>query len=135
VTDADFVRQFEEHEIPNSQFRHRDHLRLGWWYLQNYGLEQAIRKVQDRIRSFAARNGHAYKYHATLTELWVRLIAAHAAGHAFLTFSDFVDENRELLDKKLPLRFYSVQRLYSTAAQDEWTEPDVNRLPWPANSD
>jgi len=129
MTDAEFVRAFEIRQLKDAHFGHRDHLRMAWWYLQDRSLKDAVARTQEAIRSFARDHAHIYRYHATLTELWVRLIAAHRDGHPFSTFGDFIDANGELLDKKLPLRFYSAGLLYSDDARSRWVAPDVRSLP------
>lgn len=128
-SDAQFLRALEACELPNAQFRHRDHLRAAWLYLSCYGQQRALVKMDQTIRRFAAHHGQHRKFHATLTTLWVRLVAAHTATDRWLEFDDFIAANGELLDKHLPLRFYTPQRLFSDLARAAWIEPDVRRIP------
>jgi len=85
--------------------------------------------MQRAIMRFAAHHGHAGKYHATLTTAWVRFVAFHAANHPSDLFDDFLAQNSELLDKTLPLRFYSRERLFSEVARASWMEPDLRAFP------
>jgi hypothetical protein len=131
TSDAKFIQDFEGFRIPAGDFRHRDHLRVAWWYLQRSEVPEALELTQHAIRRFAEYHGHRTKFHLTLTELWVRLLAAHVAWHPAGTFDDFIAENGQLLDKNLPLRFYSPERLYSQKARSKWIEPDIKKLPTP----
>ncbi|HME82301.1 MAG TPA: hypothetical protein VKF82_09520 [Candidatus Eremiobacteraceae bacterium] len=83
----------------------------------------------ETIRRFAAHHGHAPKFHFTLTALWVRLVAAHVADHPDAAFDELIDLDNRLLDKDLPLRFYSRAQLFSEHARASWVEPDVRPLP------
>jgi hypothetical protein len=131
TSDAQFVQDFEGFRVPGGDFRHPDHVRIAWWYLQGCEVRQAVEVTQLAIRRFAEHHGHPAKFHWTLTELWVRLVAAHVAWHPADTFGDFIVENGKLLDKNLPLRFYSHERLYSQEARSKWIEPDIKKLPTP----
>lgn len=127
--DAAFLRALETCQIQNSQFGHRDHLRAAWIYVMRYGAAQAAPITQRAIMRFAAHHGHTGKYHATLTAAWVCFVAIHAAYHPSDLFDDFLAQNSELLDKNLPLRFYSRERLFSDVARARWMEPDLRPFP------
>jgi hypothetical protein len=129
MTDAAFIQALEACSIPNHQFGHRDHIRAAWVYLQRYPLPAATRMMDQAIRRFARYHGHAEKYHNTLTVLWTRLVAVHAAAHPETVFERFIARNQELLDKWLVLRFYTRERLFSPRAREAWLDPDVRALP------
>jgi hypothetical protein len=128
-TDLKFLRALENGEIPNHSFRHRDHLRAAWLYVHLRGAIEAERAMLETIRRFATLTGHAAKFHVTLTVVWVRLVAAHVAHHRDKAFDDLIELDGRLLDKDLPLRFYSPDVLFSTRARTQWVEPDVRALP------
>ena len=48
--DDEFRRSFERCEIPNDEFRHRDHLRLAWIYLRESDVSTAAARVGQRTR-------------------------------------------------------------------------------------
>lgn len=110
-------------------FGHRDHLNLAWGLIREHGCEPAIPLMAQAIRDRAAAHGQTGKFHATLTTVWVRLVAAHVAFHHSDEFDEFIARNAALLDKDLPLRFYSLERLFSASAREAWVEPDREPLP------
>ena len=128
-SDALFLSALERCSIPNHLFRHRDHVRVAWLYITRDGPEQATSAMQRAIQRFARHQGHQHKFNVTLTVLWVRLVAAHAAHHRCLTFDEFAETNAALLDKDLVLQFYTRERLFSEAARQRWLDPDLRSLP------
>jgi hypothetical protein len=130
TSDTGFARAFERGDIPPQEFHHRDHLRLAWAYLAECGsTHEAIRRVAAGIRRFAAAAGAAEKYHETLTAFWVTrlaLVRSRLAGGADL--DDAIRADSGLLDKDLPLAYYSRDRLFGDDARRTWVEPDVRSL-------
>ncbi|MFL6551488.1 MAG: hypothetical protein ACJ8OJ_22570, partial [Povalibacter sp.] len=62
LTETDEVlRQFESGTLPPSQFSHRLHLALGWWYLRQYGFPQGVVKFQDQLRAYVDAVGASAK--------------------------------------------------------------------------
>lgn len=127
--DATFLQALESCALPNGQFRHRDHLRAAWLYVNRDGVPQAIEAMDKTIRHFAAHHGQHDKYHKTLTAAWVQLVAFHAACHPATTFDEFAAANPQLLDTQLPMRFYTKERLFSREARRQWVEPDRRAFP------
>jgi hypothetical protein len=110
MTDSAFARAFERGEIANADFHHASHLRLALVYLEESGsADEAAERMASTLRGFAANAGHPERYHHTLTLFWMRMIA-------------------RLLDKSLPLAYYSSQRLWSDAARNGWLEPDLQSI-------
>src|SRR5262249_36526005 len=75
-------------------------------------LDAAIDRMAAVLRTKAGDAGAPEKYHHTVTVFWMRVIA-------------------RLLDKDLPLAYYSAERLASDAARLGWVQPDLQPLPWP----
>lgn len=130
TTDAEFARAFERGEIANRDFHHRDHLRLAWTYLaEASSTEQAIAWMVTAIQRFAAAAGAARKYHETLTVFWTRRLGlARAALPAAAWLEDALRADSGLLDKDLPLAYYSRERLFSDEARLTWMQPDLRSL-------
>ncbi len=130
MTDDEFVTAFLSGSLPNSQFHHRDHLRLTWVLIRLTGEEQAMKRVTSGIRYFATQHGHAAKYHETMTRFWV-LIVGHmvAARPDITTFDDFLTAFPMLLDKDLPYRHWRRETMFSPDARAHWVDPDILALP------
>lgn len=102
MTDAQLVDGFEDGSLPPEQFRHREHLRVAWFYLARLGRVETERRMQDGLRRFAARAGKADKYDAALTAAWVAVLADAAAALGSATgFEALAAARPELLDPRL----------------------------------
>lgn len=125
-----FARAFLADQLPPERFHHRDHLRLAWWLIRERGVAEATRAVTEGIRRFATRHGHAAKYHETLTQFWVRIVAHVMAAHPDVTaFDGLLAAFPRLLDKDLPLCHWRGETLWSPEARACWVEPDLLALP------
>lgn len=129
-TDEAFARAFLQGTVSPAQFHHRDHLRLTWYLVRQYDREEAARLIATSIRTFATRHGQAAKYHETLTQFWVRLVAYLVEQHPDITsFETFLATFPHLLDKSLPYRHWRRETMESVTARARWVEPDVLALP------
>jgi hypothetical protein len=129
MTDEDFVAAFEACLLPAEAFRHRDHLRLAWVYLQRASWEEAVGMIERSIRKFAAHHGATSKYHHTITLFWMHLVAVATAQSRNRDFDSFLAAQPQLLDKALLGQFYSTARLSDPAARSGWLAPDLRPLP------
>jgi hypothetical protein len=91
-------------------FNHCAHLRLALECLErSRSLEHATALMAGTLQGLAAEAGHPEKYHHTITVFWMRMLA-------------------RLMDKELPLAYYSPGRLWSDEARRAWIEPDRQPL-------
>jgi hypothetical protein len=127
--DEEFLGAFEAGRIANQDFHHRDHLRLAWIQVHRLGLERASDTVAGGIRQFASHHGHGERYHETMTRFWVRVIGMGIDRHPTLAFDDLLAAEPHLLDKNLPYRHWSRERMLSDAARQQWVEPDLRLIP------
>ncbi len=125
MTDAEFASAFENCELSNESFHHRDHLRLAWIYLNRYGEKEAATRIAVSIRNFAAHFGKSDKYHETLTIAWMRLLAHEAKS----SFEETLAAAPMLLEKNTLDEFYSQGLLQSERAKIKFIEPDLKPLP------
>lgn len=129
------AREFIALTLPKSEFTHEAHLRVGLWHALRHSDEESLELLRLRIRAYNAANGGVNTddagYHETITRFYVSVIG---------DFVRSVDSNRpvdelarELIeqrgDRRLPLRHYSQERLFSVEARLRWVEPDVLALP------
>ena len=106
---------------------HRAHVELTFAFLRDCGFTAGSDAVYDYLNALDAAQ-HGGRFHATLSTLWPRLIAAHMR-QAESGFDAFIAREPDLADKTLPLRFYSNERLFSEAACRRFLEPDLRDLP------
>ena len=110
------------------RFGHRQHVHLTWLAVREHGTSAAITLISDGIRRTARYAGAPQKYHATISEAWVRLVASHATDDSD-DFDAFARRYPALLDKRLLARHYRSATLASSAARQHWVEPDLVALP------
>jgi hypothetical protein len=128
MTDEAFARAFENGTVSPAEFGHVAHVRVAWVYLREApSAEEALVRMRDAIRRFAAAAGASQKYHETLTVVWMKLLADVQARGASGELAGVLSAHPALADKDLPLRYYSQERLFSDEARTAWVEPD--RLP------
>jgi|SRR5215813_12454122 len=125
MTDVELARALERGEIRD--FHHASHLHVAWVYLaESSSVEHAANKMGNALRWFAAAAGKPQKYHETITRFWVQLLADAVSRGERL--EEIVHANPQLLEKNLPLAYYSAERLFSDRARTSWVEPDLKPL-------
>lgn len=131
-SDRQFLWQFEQLTLPAEQFNHLGHLKIAWLYLSMSTTEQACDKACCGIRNYAASLGAATKFHFTITQALV-LIMALRITKTEQTGGDwqaFVTNNQDLVDNALNVlyQYYSPDLLHSELAKNAWCEPDLQAL-------
>jgi hypothetical protein len=131
IPDDEFLRAFFSLALPNSEFHHRDHVRLAWLAIRRHGAAQAEEVVTDGIQKFAEHHSHGPAYHDTMTRFWVRLVAHTVSDRPEIAdFDELLAAYPLLLDKNAPLRHWSRQAMFAPDARAAWREPDVVGLPF-----
>jgi hypothetical protein len=125
LTDDEFLTAFDSCTLPNTSFRHGDHLRFAWLQLHRHSFEEGLNLVHSGIRKFAEYNGMPYLFHDTITTAWVRLLATHHEA----SFTEFIALNDHRLTASLLHRFWTPAVLESDAARRGWVPPDKAPLP------
>ncbi len=132
MSDDEFLSAFLDCSISPSGFDHLGHVRVAWLLLRRYPLDEAVERTCQGIARLAAHLGVPAKYHRTLTEALVRLMAASGATSPTLNWDDFRVANAPLMEdaRRLLARHYSDAVLASSEARAVFVAPD--RLPLPA---
>ena len=100
LSDEAFVAAFEACTLPNTQFRHADHIRLAWILVRAVGEAAATERVANAIRNFAIHNGAPQKYDDALTRAWMQRVAeAVRRSPEIDTFEEFAEAHPGLLRK------------------------------------
>ncbi len=61
--DDELLRRFEAADLDD--FRHADHIRTAWAYLERDGPDRALAALLDGLRRFATAKGAPGKFHHT----------------------------------------------------------------------
>jgi hypothetical protein len=115
---------------PPDGFAHRDHLKVAWLLLAAHGdLRTAQEDMSAIIRRIAEANGVPQKYHRTVTDAWVAVVAHFRGADPELGFDDLLTAHPVLLDKEALRRHYSAETLGSDVARRDYVAPDVAPIP------
>ena len=122
---------FRASTLAEAEWTHVTHLRVAWMHVSRWPLDEAHLRMRVGIIRLNATHGLEETtergYHETLTRVWLLLVGA-ARGDG-PTSEAFLEMNPALLDRKLPLRYYSPEHLMSLAARTIFVEPDLAPLP------
>lgn len=131
MTDDEFLDAFLTCRVPGSAFDHRGHLRIAWILLQRHDVDVAVRETCEGIRRLAAHLGAPDKFHWTLTEALVRVMAARGATNRAQGFDGFLLANPDLMTdaRGVVARYYSADRLATLTAKRGFVTPDLSPLP------
>jgi len=117
MTDAEFLGQLEDASLPPANFRHADHLRAAYLYLQRYGFEGAITRMRGALTRYAAAIGRPGLYHETITVAFLALINERRHGTAAKDWEEFAAGNPDLFDKQVLSLYYRTDMLESARAR------------------
>jgi len=139
---AALVSAFENATIPASEFTHAAHIAVALSYLETFSPEQALERMREKIRSFAAHHGVNNLYHETMTTFWMRLLEHVAStsdvdpscpsglAKADLPLWRRINLIVEDWTKRRPVEaHYSRELIKSDTAREKWVPPDL--LPTP----
>jgi hypothetical protein len=125
------VRSFENGTISRDAWKHREHLTVAFYYIENSkSLDKATDKMRSGIfnllKSFGVDLEKEMPYHETMTRFWMNAVndlAKARNGYSIVETVNLIVE--KLGDKDLPLKFYSRELLFSDEARKIFVEPDL----------
>jgi hypothetical protein len=121
------IQALESAQLPPSEFSHRNHVHVAWYYLQRRPLPEAARHFSLVLKTYVQRIGAQDKFHLTLTHAFMHLISARMRpGEDWNTFAR---RNPELFNcaRSLIAVHYSPEALEQGRAK--FVEPDRAALP------
>jgi hypothetical protein len=111
-------------EVKGADFRHGDHVRIGFEMLRRHGFLDAAQAYARGLKDIAARAGNPSAYHETITIAFLALIAERCATQDFANFEVFAAANPDLLDKAVLAKWYAPERLASAVARSTFILPE-----------
>jgi len=117
MTDAEFLAALEDCTLPADSFRHRDHLRAAWAYLERMPFGAALDRMRATLRGYATSLGQPGRYHETITVAFMSLVQAHRELKPATRWEDFVALNPELFAPGLLATYYDRATLESPLAR------------------
>ncbi|WP_416898883.1 MAG: hypothetical protein ACMVY4_03895 [Minwuia sp.] len=113
---------FETRRMHNCDFGHAAHVAVAWAMLNRHDFTDAVAHFGAGIRHLAAAGGAPEKYNATITVVFLSLIAERMQPGE--DFEAFVAANPDLMTKDAVTRLYSAERLNSPEARSHFLMPD-----------
>ena len=131
------VHDFEAARVSRERWTHDAHVAVAAWYLLHCSLGEALDRMRRGIPRLNAANGVPQTptggYHETLTRFYMWLV-----GEALATAPRDASVEAKVaraidacVDRTLPLRYYSRDRLMSWDARTSWVPPDLTPVALP----
>jgi len=128
MKDSELRAAFEDGSLDPDLFDHRNHLRLGWLYLQDCSPALAIDNFTRGLRRYTRSVGAQMKYNETITWFYMLAIAERRLKYPADSFEDFIARNSDLNTPGAPLlkRSYMPETLNSDLAREVFLLPDAS---------
>src|SRR5262245_35581173 len=108
MTDRELARTIERCEMPSAGFRHLDHLRVAWVYLEECStVADAVDRMTVTLKCLARAVGAPEKFSQPITEFWIYELAAARALMPNASVDEVFARCPSLLDKTLVLSYVS----------------------------
>lgn len=127
LTDDQFIGELVDTTLDPALFNHEAHLRLAWYCINRYGIEEAINKVTSYLSAYVAALGATDKYNTTLTIASVKAVYHFMLKSTSTNFSGFIASNPRLNTefKSLLTSHYSTDIFNSPEAKSKFLEPEL----------
>ena len=131
TTLRDLIEAFETNRIANHEFHHRDHVRIAWTYLREYGFPAGAQRFVEALQRFAAANGKPQLYHATITWAYLVTISDRMQRDDVGDWDEFAAANPDLLTWKPSIidALYQPETISSEHAKRVFVLPNRPLLP------
>jgi hypothetical protein len=125
------VAAFEGGRIRGDEFRHVDHVRLGFVFMRRFPAWDTLRRFSQALARMSAASGQPARYHETITWAFLLLIQERIARWSQRhgrppIWEEFIADNVDLLDWKdhVLKKYYEEQTLASELARTTFVLPD-----------
>jgi hypothetical protein len=134
MTDSEFVAALESCTLPETSFRHADHVRAAYLFLKQARFPEALARMTRAIRRYAESRGKANLYHETITIAFLAVIneRMHTRGDGD-EWEGFAGANPDLLDKRFLSHYYRHETLHSQRAREVFVLGEFSEKPHDAH--
>jgi hypothetical protein len=133
MDDAQLWQAFETQALSAQQYTHEAHLRTAFLFVSRFELDEAHVRMRVGIIRLNASHGLVETgqrgYFETLTRVWLSLVSQAARETQADTSQALLAQRPGLLDRELPLRHYTRERLFNVHARAVFVPPDLAALP------
>ncbi|MGB5719271.1 MAG: hypothetical protein WBM34_01170 [Woeseiaceae bacterium] len=118
------IERFESGQVDPGRFDHEAHVYVAWLYVTTFDPAAAILRFDNALRRLTAELGVPEKYHATITWLFLLLVAEKSREDE--RWERFKARNEDLFgdSKTILRRYYSESLLSSKRAKSRFLLPD-----------
>ena len=124
---------FGSSALSASDWTHEAHVRTAFLFTARYALDEAHLRMRAGIIRMNERHGLVETpqrgYFETLTRAWLALVDDARRRSGAASSRELLARCPELLDRALPLRHFSRERLGTARARAIFVEPDLAPLP------
>lgn len=130
LTNREFLTQFKHQTLNPVHFNHIGHLRLAWIYLNHHDVETSVQEVCSGIKAYAESLGANTKFHLTITDSLVRIMAQRIGAMEQKDWQLFLAQNQDLVDDAIAvlLAYFSRELLFSEPARISRIQPDIKPI-------
>ena len=133
MQDAELWLRFTTQDLTHAEWNHQLHVRTAFLHLVRYELDEAHVRMRAGIIRLNQRHGLEESptrgYFETITRVWLCLVQAARRADDATESLTLLARHPELMDRALPLRHYTKERLTSVRARAIFLEPDLTPLP------
>ena len=97
MSDAEFASRFENQTLKPNMFDHHGHLRLAFYYLKNYSLEDATNRICESIHNYASHWGETDKFKRDLTIQIMHILHDTFSAQNYHSLEAFLEANPTIL--------------------------------------
>ena len=121
------IAALEAGTIDAESFDHESHVYLGWLYVREFPLAEAIARFSQALQRLTTKLGVPGKYHDTVTWFYLLLIAERRAAADDDSWNSFRRNNEDLFsrDENILDRYYSSELLWSDRARQSFVLPNM----------
>ena len=119
--------RFQECTLPDLEFSHEAHIRMGWIYIKNFGIQKTLYLFPEDLQRYVKYQGGIDKYHHTLTVAALKTIYHFYLKNPGINSKEFVKLHPRLITsfKNLIHSHYLMTTIESDRARHEFVEPDL----------
>lgn len=133
MDDDELWQLFQASALSAAQWTHEAHIRTAFLFARRFSLDEAHMRMRVGIIRLNARHGlnetSDRGYFETMTRVWLILVADATVRSAASLSHELLERCPELMDRSLPLRYYSKDALSRVRARAIFVAPDLAPLP------
>lgn len=127
LNDKEFEVAFATCSLPAADFTHEAHLQLAFIHIDQYGIDQTLKQVKSKLKTFVINAGAEDKYNETVTIAAIKTVEHFMNKSTARNFQSFLEEFPRLKSDFTALidQHYDFNIFNSAAARQFYIEPTI----------